>query len=208
MKVSTKFKKITASVYLNRTIDKELSERLSYQAFIWPSLGDVQMRVVRLFGDVVPASFNEGEDQTLLDVVLKEMADIWDEQYEQHGKEVAFKHVFLKVFDRTSDLFKVMVTSEDTKAECDLIWDPIRCSFSDFATTSRVCAMEVIDRKLTPESEKHCRQLSLLLLPQLFGRPELNTMGIAPYAFEDPRSVNLLDLLLKPEKILEVTHGV
>ena len=207
MKVSTKFKKITASVYLNRTIDKELSERLSYQAFIWPSLGDVQMRVVRLFGDVVPASFNEGEDQTLLDVVLKEMADIWDEQYEQHGKEVAFKHVFLKVFDRTSDLFKVMVTSEDTKAECDLIWDPIRCSFSDFATTSRVCAMEVIDRKLTPESEKHCRQLSLLLLPQLFGRPELNTMGIAPYAFEDPRSVNLLDLLLEPEKILEVTHG-
>ncbi len=111
MKVSTKFKKITASVYLNRTIDKELSERLNYQAFIWPSLGEVQMRVVRLFGDVVPASFNEGEEQLLLDVVLREMADTWDEHYEKHSKEIAFKHIILKVFDRTSELFRVMVTT-------------------------------------------------------------------------------------------------
>lgn len=206
MKKATKFKKVTPSAYLSREVSKELSVRLSHQAFIWPSLGDVQMRVVRLFGDVIPLSLTDSDSPLLLNVLLEEMVDAWDKHYETDGKEVAFKHVFLKIFDRCSDLFKYMVTADDNKSGCDLIWDPVRTPFADFVTTSRARSFNIINRNLTEDGLAQCREASILLVPQLFGRPELKVMGIMPYVYEDPSAVNLMTLINEPEKMLEEAH--
>lgn len=197
----TGIKQISPSSYLLSKLDKELSTALSAQAEHWPSLGEIHLRLVKFFGDAIPASFDD-PSISLLDTTLQEMVDAWDSHFEAHGKEAAFKQVGLVVIERCGDLYKYMVTADENKVGYEIIWDPLQQTFSEFVSVARVRKVKIYDQGLNEEQLERCRQSVVLILPQLFARADFHSLGVLPYTSEDQSKHRLLELIQTPKQVL------
>ncbi|USD58929.1 hypothetical protein J4N45_10345 [Vibrio sp. SCSIO 43140] len=197
----TAIKQISPSSYLLSKLEKETSVALSAQSEIWPSLGEIQLRLVKFFGDAIPADFSN-PDYSLLDKTLNDMVEAWDAYYPEHGKEVAFKQVCLVVIKRCTDLYRYMVTADENKVGYEIIWDPLQQTFHEFVSSSRVRKVKIIDQQLDNEQLEGCRQSVILILPKLFARADFHSLGILPYTSEDQSKHRIIELIQTPELVL------
>lgn len=197
----TAIKQTSPSAYLQSQLCKDTYQALVTQSEIWPSLGEIQLRLVKFLGDAVPAEFNE-PDSSLLEKTLNDMVKAWDSTYLEHGKEAAFKQVCLVVIERCADLYRYMVTADESKVGYEIIWDPLQQTFYEFISSVRVRKVKIIDQQLNEEQLEQCRQSVVLILPKLFARADFHSLGVLPYTSEDQSKHRLIELIQTPELVL------
>lgn len=213
MKKITQMKSTSIPMFVASALPESLALGLSAQAKLWPSLGDIQNRVIRLFGDVVPCP--EQPSESLLMVTLVEMNETWLELH-QEDELMAFRHVCINILKRSRDLlsYKVMAIHQSNNVNM-LLWDPIERDFTDFISYSKTRHLYLDQIEQSASSDAFRQQASLLFINKIFGRADLKRLGVMPYNSESSTDIYLIDLLMNPEKLLikrdndrqEVTYG-
>lgn len=202
----SKLTNMTASYYLARELDKEIFDSLTHLGTCWPTLQDIQYRLVKLIGDVVPGR----DGRSLLDETLTEMTQIWSQFSDSEGHQAAFRRIFIMLFDRIGDLFLYRVMIDDTVKHSFICWDPVSEAFTDFLTLYKPQKIYLarIEHQESVECQQARRQASLMLLPRLFGQAELKIAGVKPYACESVNDIHLFALVQNPEQLILGKRGV
>ncbi|WP_435000056.1 hypothetical protein ACRZ5S_23070 (plasmid) [Vibrio scophthalmi] len=206
MKKSTKLKATSITMFIAQSLPESLAYRLSEQSKSWPSLGDIQTRVIRLFGDVVPCPTDSSD--SLLLTTLTEMADTWDELHEK-DELLAFRQVCINVLKRSQGLLACKVMAKDPSGNPYMMqWDPIERDFTEFISYCKSRTLLVERIVPTQGAEDFTKQASLLFINKLFSRAELKRLGVMPYNSESSTDIGLFDLLMNPEKLLANTQAL